>query len=438
MNKNALKKVSVRTVGCRLNQYESEMIAAQLYPYGFTRVEPGEMADLYIINTCTVTHRADSSCRNYIRRASRENPSGRVVVTGCYVENTPETVAALEGVDLIIHNRQKERMAEILADKLPDLFDREPDQNCSVQITDFFDHNRAWIKVSDGCNQRCSYCIIPAVRGPLNNRPPGEIISEINTLVESGYKEVVMTAVHLGHYKHKKSEPFVKNFAELCRMVLAETDLYRLRLASIEPQTIRDELVEVFAEANGRICRNIHASLQSGSSRILKMMRRPYDAATYVKRVSAVKAALDNTIIGADLIVGFPGETDDDFRQSKELAESGLIDYLHVFSYSDRPGTASSKLPDKVNPQIIKERAAILKSLSGKLRRQAQERQVGKVLEVISEHNRTEGGGFSAISDNYIKVKLSDDGDWGKEVLRARITGASEAWVEGELLGPVS
>jgi len=413
------------------------MIAAQLYPYGFTRVEPGETADLYIINTCTVTHRADSSCRNYIRRAVRENPNGRVVVTGCYVETSSELLSGMEGVDLVVGNSQKEQMATILAQKMPELFDHEPDGSCVVRVTDFFDHNRAWIKVSDGCNQRCSYCIIPRVRGPLTNRPPEEIIRDINSLIQSGYREVVMTAVHLGHYHYRNGEPSVKSFAGLCRRILSETDLYRLRLASIEPQTIDDELIGVYVEADGRLCRNFHASLQSGSSRILRMMNRPYDADAYARRVGRIKEAVDNTIIGADVIVGFPGETDDDFNQTRQLVQSGLIDYLHVFSYSDRPGTKASQFPDKINPEVIKERNAILTEVSAKLRRAAYQRQIGQTLEVIYEHNQTPDGGYTAISDNYIKVRIPGEHNFGKDVVETRIIDATDQWVEGELIGPI-
>ena len=318
---NKQKKISVQTVGCRLNQYESEKIAAQLYPYGFKRVKTNEKADIYIINTCTVTHKADSDCRSMIRRASRQNPNSKIVVTGCYVDNDPEKIKGMEAVDLIVHNADKDDMATIVPNKFPDLFTEEPDKSCSTMVTNFFNHNRAWLKVSDGCNQWCSFCIIPAVRGRIKNRPAIEIIEEINILVENGYKEVVLTGVHIGHYKNRQSEPQIKNLASLCKLIMSETDLHRLRISSIEPQTVRDELVEVYANSNGRICRHMHLPLQAGSSRILKMMLRPYDQNRYINRVEAVKNAVENTIVGADVIVGFPGETDDDFLRTCRLVE---------------------------------------------------------------------------------------------------------------------
>jgi threonylcarbamoyladenosine tRNA methylthiotransferase MtaB len=434
MSENDLKKLSVTTIGCRLNQYESEKMAAELYPYGFQRVKEGERADLYLINTCTVTHRADSNCRNYIRRAARQNPNGNIVVTGCYVDNDPEKIAGMEGVDIIVKNAEKNDITNIIPQKLPDLFNREPDKNCSTLVTDFYDRNRAWLKVSDGCNQWCSFCIIPTVRGRIKNRPALEIINEINSLVEHGYKEVVLTGVHIGHYRNRKIEPQMKNLAALCKFIFAETDLYRLRISSIEPQTVRDEFVEMYGNSNGRICQHIHLPLQSGSSRILQLMRRPYDQKTYIKRATALKTADPDTTIGADVIVGFPGETEDDFLRTCRVAESGLIDYLHVFSYSDRPDTDASKLPDKVNPKIIKKRNAILTRISNKIREQSNNRQIGKTLEVISQHKREADGSFFGVSGNYVKVQLPSSIMESKEIVKVKITDANLDYVAGDII----
>ncbi len=434
MAETRTKKISVQTVGCRLNQYESEKIAAQLYPFGFDRVQQNETADLYIINTCTVTHKADADCRNLIRRAARKNPNSRIVVTGCYVDNDPSLVAGMEGVDLIIQNAEKDEIARILPEKLPDLFTSEPDKNCSTLVTDFFDHNRAWLKISDGCNQWCSFCIIPTVRGRIRNRTARSIIDEINSLVENGYKEVVLTGVHIGHYRSRKEEPFVKNLAGLCRMILNETDLYRLRISSIEPQTVREELVDVYAESEGRICRHMHLPLQSGSSRILRLMQRPYDQNTYIRRVQSVRDAVENTTVGADVIVGFPGETDEDFEHTRRLAESGMIDYLHVFSYSDRRDTPASKMPDKVDPTAIKERNAILTRISNELKTRCHARQIGGTLEVISQHKPNSDGSYWGVSDNYLKVKLPASITPGRGIIKVKITAATDDFVTGDLV----
>ena len=433
MNKSP-KKVVIQTVGCRLNQYESERIIAQLTPYGFERATPDQKADLYIINTCTVTHRADSSCRNLIRRAARQNPGGKIVVVGCYVEADPDLIAGMQGVDLVIDNKQKDDMTTILSAKFPKLFNGQPEKGCPTTIEDFFEHNRAWIKISDGCNQSCSYCLVTKVRGRLVNRPPAEIIDEINALVAHGYKEVVLTGVHIGHYRYTKSGPHLKNLAALCRLIFTETDLYRLRISSIEPQTIRDDFLAVYAEMNGRICHHMHIPMQSGSARILKAMRRPYTPEQYLRRLEAIRKAVPASTIGADIIAGFPGESDDDFQLSKQAAESGLIDYLHVFSYSDRKGTLAAEIPDKVNNEIIKKRCAILGRVSDSLRERCYNNQVGRVLKVISEHKPNEFGGFWGIAGNYVKVKLPGDISTGKNIIPFKATAAFSDYVDGDIL----
>ena len=430
------KKISIQTVGCRLNQYESEKMATRFYPFGFERAENGEKADLYIINTCTVTSKADSDCRYLIRKAARQNPSGRIVVTGCYVDNDPSLVSGMEGVDVIIGNQEKDAIAEILPERIPDLFQNEPDKSCSTNITDFHGHNRAWLKVSDGCNQWCSFCIIPTVRGRLRNRPAGDILDEVNSLVDNGYRELVLTGVHLGHYKNRKVEPQMKNLAALVRAIMEKTTLYRLRLSSIEPQTVRNDLFELYKDYGGdRICRHWHLPLQAGASRILKLMLRPYDQKTYISRVETIKKINPATIIGADVIVGFPGETDDDFNRTVRLCESGLLDYLHVFSYSDRPDTPASKLPDKVDPALIKERNAILTRVSNEVKLNSHKKQVGQILEVVGEHKPTKDGHYYGVADNYLKVKFKSDSVPGREIRKIKIESAHRDYVKGVQVG---
>lgn len=432
------RSVAVHTIGCRLNQYESEKMAADLAPFGFTRVEGTSGADLTIINTCTVTHRADADCRQIIKRAVRSNPDARVVVTGCYVDHDPERVKAIPGVSMVVRNADKDQVARLLPQQMPELFDREPERNCSAHVVDFYGHNRAWLKVSDGCNQWCSFCIIPRVRGRLRNRPAQQIIDDIHALVRSGYTEVVLTGVHLGHYKHRTAEPQMVNLAALCRTLFEETDIRRIRLSSLEPQTLREDLITLYSESGGRLCRHFHLPLQSGSSRILKLMLRPYDQATYVRKVTAVREAVTGTVVGADVIVGFPGETEDDFQHTVKLVSSGLIDYLHVFSYSDRPGTQASKLPDKVTPEVIKERVAVLTEISELLRTQALKRMIGETLDVIAEHKPNPDGSFLAVSDNYMKVQLPAHIPAGKHVHRVKITGHSDEYLTGDVVATPS
>ncbi|HWR83951.1 MAG TPA: tRNA (N(6)-L-threonylcarbamoyladenosine(37)-C(2))-methylthiotransferase MtaB [Candidatus Deferrimicrobium sp.] len=429
------RTVSLQTVGCRLNQYETERMAAQLYPFGFRRVRQHEPADLYIINTCTVTHRADADCRRLIHRATRQNPSGRVVVVGCYVEREAETIAGMEGVDVVITNRQKEQITRILPSRLPELFDRQPDASCATSLAEFHEHNRAWIKISDGCNQRCSYCIVTVVRGNLVNRPGQEIIDEVRRLVAGGYKEVVLTGVSIGYYKDETLSPPVKSLAALCRAILEQTDLYRLRLSSVEPQAVSDALLSIMTQFKGRFCRHFHLPLQSGSTRLLRLMHRPYTPDAYLRKAQSIKEEEPDTTIGTDVMVGFPGETDSDFEQTRQLCRSGFIDYLHVFSYSHRPGTAAAEVPGKVNQRVIKDRSRALTQISDSLRYASHRRQVGKTLEFIAEHGPDSEGNYGGRSDNYLRAKLSQS-NGGKEIIRLRITGAGEEFVTGEVIQP--
>jgi len=424
------KRVSFQTVGCRLNQYETEKMAAALYPYGFRRVAHGEPADLYIINTCTVTHRADATNRQLIQKAARENPHARIVIAGCYVNASTNAVAGLEPADVIISNEEKPRIAEILSEKLSDLFEGNA-VSVETPLTGAFErHSRAWLKISDGCNQRCAFCLLPRVRGPLRNRQPCEIIDEVRELLALGFQELVLTGVNVGHYRYRM-DPKVKDLAHLCRMILEQTDLPRLRLSSVEPQTVRDDLLRVCADSNGRICRHMHLPLQSGSSRLLRVMRRPYDRDTYLKRVTEARSARPNTIVGADVIVGFPGETDEDFAQTVDVIASGHLDYLHVFSYSDRPGTPASGMADKVPPETIKERSAFLTALSDRHWAEAHARQVGKTLGVIAEHVKPRGVLYG-IADNYINVRLPLDYSGGRRIRYLKITSSTPGYVVGE------
>ncbi len=432
MTPKATKTIAFQTVGCRLNQYETEKMAADLAQFGFERVNAGQPADLYIINTCTVTHRADKDSRYLVRRAKRDNPQSRVVLVGCYVETDREEAARMNGVDVVIGNHEKDQLPRILPSKLPALFDSS--QKLSHEdrsLAEFHRRNRAWIKISDGCNQVCSFCLVTIVRGNLRCRPSDEIIYEISELSDHGYNEVVLTGVNIGYFRDKSAEPPIKNFTGLCDRILKSTALYRMRLSSIEPQTVTDDLVRLCADHSDRICRHFHLPLQSGSNRILKLMKRPYTREFFLERAAALRKAIPNALIGADIIVGFPGETEEDFADSCSIIESGLVDYLHVFSYSDRPGTAAADMTPKVSPQLIKDRSEILSNLSEKARATAFRRQVGQTLEVISEHKGLPGECYG-ISDNYIKVKIPDRMAGQRHIIMIKVTTSQPDFVTGE------
>ncbi len=425
-----MTKVAFETIGCRLNQYETEKMASRLLACGFERVSIKDDADLYIINTCTVTGRADATCRNIISRIARRDKPSALVVAGCYVDSDPEKTSSLNGVDLIIPNSRKESVVAIIKEKFPNFFDNGlPHEDVKV-LVDFHEHNRAWIKIGDGCNQNCAYCIIPTVRGRIQNRPLGEIITEIRRLSENDYHEVVLTGVHIGKY----SDPGAGSIADLIRRILDDTPLSRVRLSSIEPQEVDDDLLAVMQDGGPRVCRHLHVPLQSGSDRILKIMHRPYNSRDYLHIIESAKTKIPGLVIGADIIVGFPGETDEDFGGSVGVAESDLVDYVHTFSYSDRPGTEASQMANKINPDTIKQRNKVLRDISNAGYARALSREIGQLSYVISEHKADDGRQYYGITDNYLRAAVPLEYRGTRKIIGMHITDVSENYLIGQIV----
>ncbi len=431
-------RFSVSTLGCRLNQYESEKIASSLVARGFARVPEGESAELHIINTCTVTHRADADSRQLVRRALRNQPESAVVIAGCFVDSNPAAAASIPGVSATLRNSQKSDFAFHLSSQLDQRFPHIASQlaresSSASSPPTFAGHHRAWLKISDGCNQWCSFCILPTVRGRLRNRPPEEIFEDLRGLSDRGYREIVITGINPGHYSSRSGSMEIRNLAELIRLMIRDFPAIRFRISSIEPQTVRTELRELYAEAPEQWCRHWHLPLQSGSSRILKLMKRPYDASYYMKLVDSLKKSRTGTVIGADVIVGFPGETDDDFQETYDLAKSSGLDYLHVFSYSDRQGTAASLISDKVHPQTIRERNRQLTELSHQLKQAAMKREIGSIAMVIAEGDEKLEHRF-ATTDNFLRVLVPDGQAFGLEPVAVRIADMTDTHLLGERL----
>lgn len=419
-----MAKVALETVGCRLNRYETTKLAAKLVALGMERVSYAEQADLYILNTCTVTGRADADCRKLIARAHRQNKNAIIIVTGCYAVSQRDIAGTLAGVNLVVGNEDKERLPEILIRRFPDLFastesnteESFPSQHHEESPSDDpFSLNRALVKIGDGCNQECSYCIVPSVRGKnLISFPADQIMDEIRHLIEKGYYEVVLTAVHIGRYSHQGF-----NLAGLIERILKETDISRLRLSSLEPNELTEPILSMMS-TNPRLCRHLHLPLQSGSGRILQLMRRPYQREDYLSVVRRVKQANPDITVGCDLIVGFPGETEDDFCASLDILTSGCIDYSHIFSYSDRPGTLASRYLPKVAVPTIRERARRAREAVRAIYEEHLRRQIGKTLGVISQQRSKQGDFFWGVSDNYVKVKLPSAAGGAKNIISFR------------------
>ncbi len=421
-----MRTVSFFTVGCKLNQYETQAIWEGLKSFGFERVDFGERADLYLINTCTVTAQSDYSSRQAIYRAKRSSSDAKIVVMGCYAQVEEETLRTLPGVSLVIKNEDKEETLKKIAgllDKGSQTKDPMPELS-RVIVSGHRNHTRGLVKIQDGCSQTCSFCIVPRARGEEKSRDPESILTEVENLHNNGFKEVVLTGVHIGRYGCAG-----KNLCQLLEKTLEQTHIQRLRLSSIEPNEITDELINLVAGSN-RICRHFHIPLQSGDDSVLSRMNRNYTAKEYIKLLERITNRIPDCLIGADIMVGFPGETQENFQNSMDFVGHNPINYLHVFSYSDRPGTVASKYPDKVPLQTVKQRNKSLRELGYEKWCNFIEGFVGKKLEVLLENRRDKKTGkLTGLSDNYIRVLVD-----GKDELMNQIVSVEIERREGRFL----
>jgi threonylcarbamoyladenosine tRNA methylthiotransferase MtaB len=401
------KRVAFFTVGCRLNQYETQAMAESLERKGFKRVDFSQPADLYLINTCTVTAQSDYSSRQAVYRAHRRSPHARILLTGCYAQLQPELLKNLAGVSLVVGNEQKKNMAQIVTALLnnEEINLRTSQwEGFELEVSDHFKHTRALVKIQDGCNDGCSYCVVPRARGKERSRKVESILTEIQNLKRDGFKEVVLTGVHVGKFKKDGI-----NLSQLTKEILENTGIERIRFSSIQPKELTSELVDLIL-LEKRICPHLHIPLQSGDNRILKTMDRNYSVAYYKNLVKMLKGKSPNMCMGADVIVGFPGEKDREFENTCQLIESTPLSYLHVFSYSDREETASSLFPDKIDPRIIHKRSEILREVGRKKWEIFLNSFVGKELEILVEKKgdrKTKK--LMGLSNNYIRVLLDGD-----------------------------
>lgn len=367
------------TLGCKVNQYESEFVRQGLVSAGYRDAGDGEAADLCVVNTCTVTAEGDAKSRQSIRQLAKRNPGTRIVVMGCYATRAPEELAALPNV------------VEVVTDKreLPDLLGRWGVVDVPTGISTFADHQRAYVKVQDGCLLDCSFCIIPKVRPVLASRGPDEIVDEVRRLIANGYREVVLTGIHLGHYgvewnRGRPKSDWVRLSHLLERLVRLEGD-FRLRLSSIEATEVTRELIEVMADHPGKICPHLHISLQSGSDEVLRRMRRRWGARRFVDRCALVRRSLDQPAITTDIIVGFPGETEGDFAATCDVAREVGFSKIHVFSFSPRRSTDAALMPGQIPPAVKSERRERLLALEAELREHYFHSLLGRKLRVLVE-----------------------------------------------------
>lgn len=407
-----IKSACVVTLGCKANQFESAAIEELLIQDGYHLAPFEQGAHLVVINTCTVTSATDAQSRKLVRRARRFNPACRIVATGCYAQVQPQKLAELPGVDLVIGNMEKENFLSLLNGEgaKVQVGDIAQASHCpNLKIASFFEHSRAFVQIQSGCNAFCSYCIIPFARGRSRSVAVVEVVDQIKTLIKNGYQEVVLTGIHIGNYgKDLQSECGVDlTLTSLVKTILDQTSLHRLRLGSIEPQELSDELVELVCQSK-RVCSHLHIPLQSGSDTVLTRMNRHYTGQDFYRCLQNIYERSPEISIGIDLIVGFPGETDEEHQQSIELIDRLPIHYLHVFPYSKRPGTAAEKMKDHIDPSIAKDRATQLRHL-GELKKQHYiKRFLDKVVEVVVE-NSTGGVRCKGLSDEYVSVSFKSE-----------------------------
>jgi threonylcarbamoyladenosine tRNA methylthiotransferase MtaB len=396
-------RFAIATLGCKVNQYDSAMIESRLGALGMERGEFNEPADVYIVNTCTVTDRADAESLRLARRARRLNPAARVIMTGCLAQANPAVLAKAHEVDAVIglaRPADLERAAlgtsqdRVMVSNLRK--ERAPIELGAVALEG---HTRAFLKLQEGCDQFCTYCIVPLSRGLSRSVEPRRVLDAIDGLHERGFKEVILSGVHLGGYGGDLDPPI--RLAELLEMLAERSPIGRIRLSSIDPEELSDEIVSIVA-GSGKFCPHFHLPLQAGDDAILARMRRRYTTDEYRDRVEKILAAMPDAAIGTDVIAGFPGESDRAFAQGRDFIASLPLAYLHVFPYSVRAGTTAAKFSDKLPPPVIKHRAAALRELGEIQRERFAAKSAGHRLRVLVE--REDGGRLEGYSRNYLRV----------------------------------
>ncbi len=435
------KRVSILTHGCKLNQSDSDALARGFQDAGYSIVGPSEQADVYVVNTCTVTHVADRKARRALRSARRRDPSALVVATGCYAQRAPAALADMPEVDLVAGNRDKDRLVELVrqagsgpvpgsrdaigqAAPAPSIVRRGNQARRGARC-------RAMVKIQEGCDQVCAYCIVPTVRGRERSIPPGHILKTVRRRVGEGFKEVVLTGTQLGTYGFDIPGT---SLGDMLDMLLRESGVDRLRVSSLQPQELTRGLLELWRDR--RLCPHFHMPLQSGSDRVLKRMRRRYTAREYADAVERVRSAAPDASITADVIVGFPGEDEDDFRQSMSLVkEVGFAD-LHVFPYSPRPGTSAAYMGPRVDAPTVGRRMSEMLALARVQADDFRTAALGSVRPVLWERSSLREGRpmLVGLTDNYLRVVAEEPASLVNSVTPARLTGR----LGGELLGEVA
>lgn len=405
------KRVAFYTLGCKVNQYETESIKNQLLKKGYTETAFEEKAEIYIVNSCTVTSVADRKTRNMLRRAKKINPRGIVIVTGCYAQTNSKELLEMEEIDYVIGNSDKNAIVNFIEDIENRTMEKVKNHNIFLdseyteyEFATLREMSRAYVKIQDGCNNFCSYCKIPFARGKSRSRKKENIIKEIEKLVEEGFKEIILIGINLGAYGEDLDEG--ENFESLLKSILEINKLQRVRIGSVYPDKISDEFINIFD--NKKLMPHLHISLQSCDDEVLKRMRRKYGSSLIEERLLKLKKKVKNMEYTADVIVGFPGETEEMFQNSYNLIEKIGFSGIHIFQYSDRENTIASSFTDKIDAKVKKERADRLEVLKSEMAKKERKKYIGKHLSVLLEEKIN--GYLYGYSENYLRVKIKDNG----------------------------
>ena len=430
-----MKKAASFALGCKVNQYESEAIAELFQEKGYEIVGIDEEADVYVINTCTVTNFGDKKSRQLIRKVKRQNENAIVAVVGCYAQTAPQELMKVEGVNLVLGTKDRAQIVEMVENykaengvesHVSDIMKERVFETLSIQK--LANRTRAYLKIQDGCSQFCSYCIIPYARGPIRSRDPQDVIAEVKRLAENGFKEVVLTGIHVASYGKDRRDT---SLIEILRQVHEVEGIERIRFSSIEPNVVTEEFAQAIADMP-KVCDHFHLSLQSGCDKTLKEMNRKYDTEKYRQAAATLRKYLPEVALTTDIIAGFPGETEEDFQASYDFAKEIGFAKIHAFPYSPKKGTPAAARKDQLLNAVKAERSHRLIELSDKMADDFIQAYVGKEVEVLYE--RAIGDGvYEGHTTNYIKVKGTSDSDLTNVICKTKITKAAEE----ELFGTV-
>lgn len=436
-----MASVAFHTLGCKVNHYETEAIWQLFKDQGYERTEFEATADVYVINTCTVTNTGDKKSRQVIRRAIRKNPDAVICVTGCYAQTSPAEIMAIPGVDIVVGTQDRVKMLEYIEQyKL----ERQPINAVGnimknrvyeeLDVPSFTDRTRASLKIQEGCNNFCTFCIIPWARGLMRSRDPEEVIRQAQQLVDAGYKEIVLTGIHTGGYGEDMKD---YNLASLLRDLEAQVKgLKRLRISSIEASQITDEVIDVIDKSNV-VVRHLHIPIQSGSNTVLKRMRRKYTMEFFAERLDRLKEVLPGLSVTSDVIVGFPGETEEEFMETYNFIKDHQFSELHVFPYSKRTGTPAARMDDQVDEEIKNDRVHRLISLSDQLAKEYASQFENEVLEVIPEEkfkDDPDSALYEGYTDNYLKIVFKASEDMIGKIVKVKISKAGYPYNKGQFV----